>query len=436
MIRISVIQNHQELDSVKSFVKHYKANDSAKISSVIDQFNFSRDQEKMQILQFLDDQSSLVGFCFFTIILDNVALIKLFLAPNLEQNAKECVESVNQYIFSKSNIKSIWHICSITERETTEILEALNSQHVGIFRHELYNFVKLDLEPMLVYELTKSDFENNKTSYVQSAVHSYGINNKNFLNKELLRLQTQGAFQSEVDSILADYLSGFNNKRILDIGSGAGNITYNLARKNPNHIFCGVDITPDFVEYANANFSMSNLSFKCLDVFISDEIIVDNQFFLLRFVSQHIGISGTISLLKKIKEIKKNRSESFTLIISDIDDRSWIFEPPCRAYDLAFKASQYWQKKHGGDRMIGTKIPEICSQVGLSIKKFEISKIDSIAIGIDSFEKIIDPMISDKVDISFLGNNEIYNLIKSDIQDYRKKERFGCGSLFTYVIEG
>lgn len=429
MIKISLIEDKFELDSIKIF-ESVKNKDKAGQNIYLDS------QEKVQILKLSDDQSSVIGICLFSIMLGNVVLCKLVLDSNSEQNIEACIEAINQYAFSLFQIKSIWHTTLIEERKLIHALEITSCQYVGLFRNNFFDSEIFKFGPMLVFEFTESDFKNKKLDYEQSAVHSYGINNKNFLNKELLRLQTQGLFQSEVDSLLANYLLNYSNKKILDIGSGVGNITYNLAKKNLNHTFCGVDITQDFVEYATLNFTNSNLSFKCLDVFTSDQVLVENNIFLLRFVSQHLGLKGTFSLLEKIKEIKNNRSENFTVIVSDIDDRSWIFEPPCSAYDLAFKASQYSQRKHGGDRMIGAKIPDICNQLGLKIENFEVSKIDSISIGIRSFEKIIEPMINDKIDVSFLGNKEIYDQISSEIREYRKKARFGYGSLFTYVIEG
>ncbi|MFN3453943.1 MAG: GNAT family N-acetyltransferase [Pseudobdellovibrio sp.] len=383
-------------------------------------------------------RQDIIGYSQYIVNAQQVVSFSLYIKPEYrgKHYATLCFERLNEYVFENLDVFSIRHTCFLYNQKMIHLLNKIGCELVGILRQggiTLNEFNEKISHPCVIFEYTKLDYENKKNNKNEnSPLKSYGIDDPNFLKKEINRLKTQAMFKSEVETLLSDALKGNNHHRVLDIGCGIGNITSNLAAKFPENQFTGIDLSSDFIQAAKINFERSNCDYISGDILENDLLIQENDIFIMRFVSQHMGQNGTAKVLKKVKEIKKH---NFKIIISDVDDRSWVFEPPCLAYELAFRGSAISQKKYGGDRYIGSKIPNLAESLNLTVEKFELAKIDSISIGIENFEKIIDPLLYDKVDLNYIGKNSMA-IIKNEIIEYRKKQRFGLGCVYCYTLRG
>jgi hypothetical protein len=155
--------------------------------------------------------------------------------------------------------------------------------------------------------------------------------------------------------------------------------------------------------------------------------------FLLRVVVQHLGVAKFDNLIKKINELKKN--QKFYIIVTDTDDRMWVFEPENPALLLALRCANHAQQKYGGERNIACKIPIIAQQNSLSVKKIIANQFSSSTLGNELFDKIVNPLFDDKLDPDFISDTEIIEL-KEIIKEWQKlPNRFGIGMTLTILIE-
>lgn len=429
MIRINKIVDSNGLKEFKSMM----SSNDALTNNVVDiPENSSKDGN---LLIFYN--KDIVGYSQYTVNDQQIASFNLYIKPECRDKhyATLCLERLNEYVFENLNVFSIRYTCFLYNQKMIHLLKKIGCGLVGILRHgefTLNEFNEKISHPCVMFEYTQLDYENKKNDKNDhSPLKSYGIDDPSFLKKEITRLKTQAMFKSEVEGLLSDVLKENNQLRVLDIGCGIGNVTSTLAAKFPENQFIGIDLSRDFIQAAKINFKRSNCDYISGDILENDLLIQENDIFIMRFVSQHMGQNGTAKVLKKIKEIKKH---NFKIIISDVDDRSWVFEPPCLAYELAFRGSAISQKKYGGDRYIGSKISNLAESLNLTVEKFELAKIDSISIGIENFEKIIDPLLYDKVDLNYIGKNSMA-IIKNEITEYRKKPRFGLGCVYCYTLK-
>jgi ubiquinone/menaquinone biosynthesis C-methylase UbiE len=79
--------------------------------------------------------------------------------------------------------------------------------------------------------------------------------------------------QNEASQYLIDLLKFNQEENVLDIGCGAGNITYKLSKQARSVV--GIDISSKMIEEASTKFKQNNLSFSTISV---DDISYSNLF--------------------------------------------------------------------------------------------------------------------------------------------------------------
>jgi hypothetical protein len=178
---------------------------------------------------------------------------------------------------------------------------------------------------------------------------------------------------------------------------------------------------------------LKNLQIIHGDFFDSDDLIRQTDVFLFRLVAQHLGVAGFAKALQKIEEIRGKTG--FKLIVSDIDDRLWIFEPPSPAINLALEAANVSQSKYGGDRNIGAKILCIAKNNHLDINGLFVNTFDTQTLGLETFDSILAPLFKEKLDPEYLTETAISDVQSAILQWKSNPCRFGAGGMFTYILE-
>ncbi len=389
---------------------------------------------------FLD--SNLIGYSQFGIDSQNVAWFSLYIAPKFRGNkfGEKTINLVNALLFDQLNVNSIRHTTFISNSKMIKLLKKTGAVEVGIFRFGGKDFTK-DIKNKesskvcLILEYSVAEFNLNKLNVKPSSEKSYGIDNKEFLDKEINRLALQISINSEAENILSDLLKLEKPLVIMDVGCGIGNITSHLACKFQNTQFIGVEQNEEFIRHAKGNYLQSNIQYFHVDIFSNEavDLINNSDVFILRVVAQHIGVNGVESFLKKLKEIKK--TQKFYIIITDTDDRLWVFEPENIGMRLALQCTNSAQLKYGGDRRIGCKVQSIALAQGYVVKKVITSQFSTVSLGFQLFDQLVEPIFNQKIDQNYLPETG-YSDMKLLIEEWKNNpNRFGLGVTLTTLIE-
>ena len=152
--------------------------------------------------------------------------------------------------------------------------------------------------------------------------------------------------------------------RVLELGCGVGAQTRIVAHKNPEVHFTCVDISESSLEAAKANArraGLTNVSFQCGD---ARTLPIPNQPFdaaLFCFVLEHIAQPE-----RAIEHVVKLLRPGGTLMAIEGDHGSTFFHPRSA---LAWRTIQCLidlQASYGGDALIGRRLYEIFSGVGIT----------------------------------------------------------------------
>lgn len=383
----------------------------------------------------------LIGYSQYVVNAQNVASFSLYIAPQFRRSGwgRAAVGLLNSVMFRELNVIAIRHTAFLSNTTMVKILEGTGAVQVGILRQggrriDLKNQRTL-IKPCVILEYNSIDFNRAQKKLKPSPASSYGIDVESFLAKELKRLELQAAISIGPDSVIDNVIQSNPGATIMDVGAGLGTLSAKLASRFPQHKFIALEENPEFVAAAKHKFPASanpNLSIIQADIFDSDRLIAATDIFTLRLVAQHLGPSGLQGLFNKIKAARQNKP--FSIIVCDVDDRLWLFEPNFPGLKLALDAANASQKKFGGDRWIGGKIFGIANSCGLTIRGVYSSSFDSNTLGRDNFDAIIAPLLAEKIDPDYLDENALQDVLAS-IQEWTTlKDRFGMGTLLTYII--
>jgi release factor glutamine methyltransferase len=166
-------------------------------------------------------------------------------------------------------------------RVNAEILlaEVLNCKRIDLY----LNFDKPlnDLELTKYRELIKKRSNHTPLQYIIGNVEFYGI--KLLVDESVLIPRPETELL--VETIIKKHQQT-NNLKILDIGSGSGNISLALAKSLPGSLITGIDISQNAIGVSLKNLELNkieNVEFKQFDILINDpeslgkfDIIVSN----------------------------------------------------------------------------------------------------------------------------------------------------------------
>lgn len=201
---------------------------------------------------------------------------------------------------------------------------------------------------------------------------------------------------AELDLAIQDYLSGGENhwlmnqallnaqtrrqileslpispdSRILDVGTGLGTVSFDLASQMQVEIEA-IDVEREHLEKAkslqNHLHEKMNLTgeinFKYADIYKLPYEDESFDFVIAWFVFQHLNDSDLA-----IREIKRVLRPGGYVCLIDIDDQFVVSYPtPSESVEKMHQAISDLQQSYGGDRFIGRKLPSYLDNQGLKV---------------------------------------------------------------------
>ena len=177
---------------------------------------------------------------------------------------------------------------------------------------------------------------------------------------------------------------------MLELGSGPGDITEQLATLVPTSAITCVEIDRTLLEQAQRYLrDKAGERVRFVEGSVMDTHLASDQFDFAyaRFLFQHLKAP-----LDAAKEIWRLLKPGGKLIIHDIDDALFgLFEPPIPEFAPVIEAFGQAQAARGGDRYIGRKLSRILSSAGFGAIDLEVLGSHSAVRGIESYLQHINP---------------------------------------------
>lgn len=166
------------------------------------------------------------------------------------------------------------------------------------------------------------------------------------------------AFNDLVNESFLDFLDFNGAKSILEVGSGLGVLTSEVARRFPGANVTGIEVSESQLARAKEH-SLPNLQFVQGDAtqLPFDEAEFDVVY--CRWVLEHL--TDPSAALTEILRVLKPGGRLF---IDEVDVSSQRYDPPTPGFNVAWRAVTQLQKKLGGDNQLGTKLPRLLRAAG------------------------------------------------------------------------
>lgn len=168
-------------------------------------------------------------------------------------------------------------------------------------------------------------------------------------------------------------VSGFTKEsKVLDVGTGFGILAFDLSARTEVQIE-GIDRDPEKIQIANHMLQQlqqsqgRNIRFRTGDTY--DLNFDDNMFdmVMVRFVFQHLE-----SPLQAAKEIWRVLKPGGSVYVNAVDDGLSIVHPKDRSYEKLKEVLTEVQRRRGGDRTVGRKIPGYLHRAGFEVVQAEL----------------------------------------------------------------
>ena len=150
--------------------------------------------------------------------------------------------------------------------------------------------------------------------------------------------------------------------RCLDVGCGAGEVTFDLASLVglTGHVV-GVDLDPTKIDLGRGDAEQAGLTNVELKVADIDEGLGEEEYDVVyaRFLLTHLrdpraGVAAMVGALKP----------GGRLVVEDIDYRGSFSHPPSELFERYEEIYELSAQATGGDPFIGARLPELVSQAG------------------------------------------------------------------------
>ena len=168
------------------------------------------------------------------------------------------------------------------------------------------------------------------------------------------------SFNDLVNGSFLEFLDLDNATSVLEVGSGLGILTSEVARRFPEATVTGVEISESQISQARQK-SLPNLSFVHGDA--NGLPFGDETFDVVycRWVLEHLSEPDRV--LSEVLRVLKPGGRFF---IDEVDVSSQRYDPPTPHFDTAWQAVTQLQKKLDGDNQLGRKLPRLLASAGFS----------------------------------------------------------------------
>ena len=228
---------------------------------------------------------------------------------------------------------------------------------------------------------------------------SYDLSDHDLLGREVKRLplQAQVLFPIEVPFLKQHGVT--DSCSLWDIGCGDGSWLSLFHSAFPSSTITGLDHSPEIL--ACARQQNPGARFVLVDEKNISEALLAGDFnvALLRFALQHMSTDTTTRILSALR----SRKAPTRVIAIDGDDRSFVISPTSDVIQALLDAKGRKQAGQGGDRYIGSKLPELFSRLGFGLIKQDSIPLSSKSIGWDTCWSVVGPIILSGADSSESG---------------------------------
>ena len=166
-----------------------------------------------------------------------------------------------------------------------------------------------------------------------------------------------GLLNGLTNKAFIEFLEFEETSSVLEVGSGLGILTQELARLIPKGEVYGVEYFPE--QLAAAKYPLPNLYFMRGDAHALE--FEDNRFDVVycRYVLEHVA--DPLQVLKEMCRVLKPGGKAF---VQENNILVNVFYPECPRFDALWKQFAVLQEKLGGDALIGKKLLPLFKEAG------------------------------------------------------------------------
>jgi hypothetical protein len=228
---------------------------------------------------------------------------------------------------------------------------------------------------------------------------SYDLSDRELLEREVKRLPLQARVLFPIEAPLLERHGVTDSCRLCDIGCGDGSWLHLFHSTYPKSTIMGLDRSSEILACATKR----NPGGRFLSVNETNitEVLLRSEFevALLRFVLQHMSPAITTRILRALR----SRETPTRVVAIDGDDHTFVFRPRSEAISALLDAKARKQAMQGGDRYIGSKLPELFSRLGFASVRLDRIPLDSKTIGWDNCWSVFGPVILSGADSAECG---------------------------------
>ena len=217
-------------------------------------------------------------------------------------------------------------------------------------------------------------------------IGSYAFDTYEKQEAELEILKRQAELALPLEKSIWEEVGLGKNMNILDIGCGAGISSLHLAEYASAGYVTGMD--PSETLIANAKKlrdekKITNIDFYTGDIYNTVFPEKTFDFIYCRFLFQHLRYPE-----RALSGIRRHLKPEGIICVIDVDD-AWVqLYPEPSTFKKLVERSAAVQKRDGGDRYIGSKLPLYLREAGYHSVESKIKVISSFDIGLEPFLKI------------------------------------------------
>ena len=255
-------------------------------------------------------------------------------------------------------------------------------------------------------------------------MQSYDLSNRDLLKREVVRLPLQAEVLFPIEAPFLKSHGVSDSCSLWDIGCGDGSWLQLFRSAFPNSAATGLDRSPEILGYARKQ--NPGIPFLLVDEKNISGVLLRGEFdvALLRFSVQHMSPDIRTRILSALH----SRKAPTRVIAIEGDDHSFVFRPRSDAVQALLEAKGRKQAAQGGDRHIGSRLPELFSRLGFGLIRQDCIPINSKTIGFDTWWGLLGPVLLSGADNA---NSGLVDQATTWFKENRENERALMeGSLF------